>query len=90
MTDLWESIETKPDAVEMLFQGLINPVKNILLDSWKIKTFTWDNYPIDTLDKGLDINFFCEFPCHTCNETRNDLCFECYGPAATKWIYFLQ
>jgi hypothetical protein len=67
LTDLFESKEVMPDIVEIIFQGFSNPNDNIVTDSWKLRTYTWDNYLIDTLDDGLSINFYCEYPCATCD-----------------------
>lgn len=90
LTDLFQTREVKPDAVEIVFQDLRNPTVNEVLSSWRLKTFTWDNYGIDELDAGLGINFFCQFPCATCSLERNDLCFSCYGTSTSKWVYFWE
>ena len=59
LTNLFETRDVQPDEVEIIFQTLINPMENEILDSWKLRTYTWDNYPIDELDDGLKINFYC-------------------------------
>ena len=33
---------------------------------------------MDARNEGLSINFFCTFPCKTCNLTVNTQCFSCY------------
>ena len=40
-----------------------NPKENILTDSFKIFTETYDGYGIDRIVKGMKINFVCIFPC---------------------------
>ena len=47
--DLFESKDVKPDQVEILLQGLMNPKVNRKIPSWEIETFTQDGYPIDSL-----------------------------------------
>lgn len=59
LKDLFKTKEVKPDQVDIIFQGLANPMVNIILDSWKLYTFTYDGYAIDKLEAGLKINFFC-------------------------------
>lgn len=83
LTDLWETREVKPDAVTIIFKHLMNPAVNEVLNSWKLKTFTYDGWGIDDLNGGLVINFFCEFPCSTCSLDQKDMCFSCYGYSAS-------
>lgn len=90
LTDLFKTKEVKPDQVEIIFQGLANPTINILLDTWKLYTFTYDNYAIDKLEGGLRINFFCQFPCATCNDSLNTQCFSCYGTSISQFVYYWQ
>jgi len=47
----------------------MNPVENLETGSFKIETFTKDDYPIAVLDSNLTINFICEYPCKTCDQT---------------------
>ena len=53
LKNLFESRDVQPDEVEIIFQTLSNPMENTLLDSWRLKTYTWDGYAIDELDAGL-------------------------------------
>ena len=55
----FETRDVQPDVVEIIFSTLNNPMENEILNSWKIRTYTWDGYAIDTLDDGMKINFYC-------------------------------
>lgn len=65
--DAFDTLEVKPDMVKFIFWGLTNPTVNKILDSWTINTYTHDGYGIDKLLGGMKINFFCEYPCATCD-----------------------
>lgn len=78
----------QPALVEILLVGIGNPTINEPIGSWTLYTHSYDNYKIESLDSGLEVNFFCEFPCKTCNLSRNDQCLSCYDSDVTKWVYF--
>ena len=62
--------DVMPDTVSLVIENLTNPDYNVVTESFRVKTRTWDWYDIDYLDKGLELNFFCTFPCQTCNSTK--------------------
>jgi hypothetical protein len=72
LTDAFASKELIPDTIEFVLENLVNPIYNIVTDSFTIKTRTWDYYPIDEITANLTLNFFCIFPCATCNLTQPD------------------
>lgn len=87
LTDAEATKDIIPDVIEFVFVGLVNPIYNIVTNSFKIRTHTWDGYEIDYIDSGLELNFYCTFPCATCNLNKPDQCYSCYGPSATYWNY---
>ena len=66
-----------------------NPKENILTDSFKIFTETYDGYGIDRIVKGMKINFVCIFPCKLCNEDVPTECYACYT-STTPYIYLFN
>ena len=67
LTDAVATKDVKPDVIEFVLEGLANPIYNVVTDSFTILTRTWDWYDIDFIDTGLTLNFYCVFPCATCN-----------------------
>ena len=66
--------------MRFLIENLRNPVVNEITDSFLIKTFTRDDYPMDTLLTNMTVNFYCEYPCAEC-DAENDApsrCKACY------------
>lgn len=73
-----------PGDIEILIETLVNPVQNILTDSFVLQTFTHEGYSLDQMDENLAVNFFCEYPCATCHQTWTDECYSCYGQSDYK------
>jgi len=42
---------------------------------------------IDELTHNMTVNFFCEFPCATCNLTQTTQCYSCYGGADERYYH---
>ena len=55
--------DVMPDTVSVVLENITNPEYNIVTESFKVKTVTFDQYDIDYLDRGLELNFYCTFPC---------------------------
>lgn len=56
-----------PGMLKFAFDQLVNPTENVITDSFKIETYTSDGYALDSVTAGVIVNFYCEFPCMTCN-----------------------
>jgi len=68
-----------PGTISIVFSTLKNPERNIVTDSFVLKTYTHEGYMLDELTEGLVINFFCEYPCADCDSLVKDFCVSCYG-----------
>ena len=44
---------------------------------------------MDLIDEGLEVNFYCIFPCRTCQEATPSVCESCYT-STTTFIYLLN
>ena len=74
-----------PNEIRIQINSLQNPKTNIVTDSFQIKTINYEGYDIDEQTTGLEVNFFCMFPCRSCNESMPSLCESCYT-ATTEFI----
>jgi len=64
ISDAAITIDTIPELIKFEVQHLINPKRGTnLTESFVISTYTQDGYLIDQIDAGLELNFFCMFPC---------------------------
>lgn len=89
ITDSQASTERIPDKIEIFIQDLRNPTANVRTDPFQIHSETPDGFRIDELDvtKPLFVNFYCMFPCKTCNDTEATQCYTCYSEDTT-FLYF--
>jgi hypothetical protein len=87
LTDAVASKDIKPDVIEFVIENLTNPIYNIVTESFTIHTYTYDWYAIDKIERDLTLNFYCIFPCATCNFDYPDKCYSCYLPASTTFNY---
>lgn len=68
-----------PLQITIMVMQIKNPLDNIITETFQIVTETWDGYLIDTLEEGLNVNFFCVFPCKQCDEENDpSYCLSCY------------
>lgn len=79
----------RPDSVKIMIQQLQNPLINIITSSFQIQTYTYDDYQIDQILSGLEINFYCVYPCKSCNTSRPTQCLSCYF-ASDSFRYILN
>ena len=56
-----------PGEIRILLSKLKNPVENNITSSFKIETFTSDGWKLDEITENVTINFYCEYPCASCN-----------------------
>lgn len=56
-----------PGKIRILLDSLKNPKENIVTDSFLIETFTSDGWVLDEIRSNVTVNFFCEYPCASCN-----------------------
>lgn len=64
---------SRPEEIEIEFLDVRNPTENVKTSAFQIETFTADGYAIDVLETSppVFVNFYCTFPCQTCNETMS-------------------
>ena len=77
-TDALKYAQSNPGKIEILIDKLRNPLENIVTSSFKIDSFTYDGYEIDSLTSDVTVNFFCEYPCAECDPDNPSRCEECY------------
>jgi len=88
ITDAFAYQIGNPGTVKFIFSTLKNPTVNAITGSFKLQTFTSTDYELDSITKGLVVNFFCIYPCMTCNLLRPDQCYSCYGQTSPFAYYF--
>mmetsp|Transcript_62324 Transcript_62324/g.86082 ORF Transcript_62324/g.86082 Transcript_62324/m.86082 type:complete len:284 (+) Transcript_62324:154-1005(+) len=76
-----------PGIVKIKFSNFRNPNKDIITGSFGIETTTVDGYKIDQLSSNMTVNFFCTFPCATCDLDQPDFCYSCYGGADERYFF---
>lgn len=86
LTNATENRDMIPPRIEFVIESLFNPKENIVTESFGIETYTWDNFGIDEIKDSLTVNFFCVYPCKTCNREEPTQCLSCYT-ATTEFIY---
>jgi len=50
-------------------------------------TLTPNGYLLDFVEADLVVNFFCEYPCSTCDNVVKNQCLSCYG-GTSDFIFF--
>jgi hypothetical protein len=76
-----------PGAIRMIFSMLRNPVENIVTESFKIETETSDGWKLDTIASNVTVNFYCKYPCASCNIDEPDVCLSCYSSADERFFF---
>lgn len=71
----------------ILIDKLRNPVENIETNSFKIETYTYDDYKMDTLFSNMTVNFFCVYPCASCPQDDPTVCTSCYQTASERYFF---
>ena len=87
ISDAFSYQRGNPGTVRILIESLENPNENILTNSFRLVTLTSNGFLLDTVEQGLSINFFCEYPCAACDDNRKDRCLECYGGRAGFYLF---
>ena len=77
-TNAMQFSESNPGEMTILIDKLRNPVENIETNSFKIETYTYDDYKMDTLFSNMTVNFFCVYPCASCPQDDPTVCTSCY------------
>jgi len=91
LSDALSTVDTKPGLIKFEIQSLINPSNGTnMTESFQISTYTTDGYLIDNITTGLELNFFCNHPCQTCNQTQASQCFTCYNKATSDFTYLFE
>lgn len=79
-----------PGFISILFETLKNPEKNIVTASFELSTYTSNEYILDTMLAELTINFYCEYPCNSCDKVLKEKCYSCYGGDEYSIFYDYQ
>lgn len=67
-----------PGTIKILFNKLKNPSENIITNSFSIETKTSDGFKLDNILSNVTVNFYCEYPCMSCNRDEKSHCNSCY------------
>ena len=67
ITDALTFTRGNPGAVRIVLSKLKNPTENIITSSFKIETFTPDGWVLDEVTTNVTVNFYCAYPCASCN-----------------------
>jgi len=67
-----------PGTIKFNFFQLVNPIENVVTSSFKIATFTSQDYALDIITANITVNFYCEYPCQSCNQNEKSTCNTCY------------
>jgi len=59
----------------------------VLTSSFKVETFTYDGYVIDERTSNLTVNFYCDYPCASCDLELTDKCYSCYGGIDERYYW---
>jgi hypothetical protein len=88
VTGAFKSQENSPGLIKIAIDSLVNPPVSVgATNSFVIKTFTRDGYALDELDNGLLLDFFCEYPCQTCDPINRSLCLSCFGGEENQILF---
>ena len=74
----------RPERVIIEVRQIKNPAINLVTDTFALWSTTVDTdvnnvpYLIDEAREDLSVNFFCVFPCKTCNLSEPTQCYSCY------------
>jgi len=87
-SDALVQMKLKPDTIKLFINNLTNPKENVVTKSFQLITKSYDGYKIDERTTDLAINFYCVFPCKTCNLTNPTQCTSCYWTTTEyKYLY---
>jgi len=73
-----EFATANPGRMAISIEKLKNPSENIITSSFNIRTETFDGYPMDDISNGITVNFFCAYPCASCDNSSPTTCQSCY------------
>lgn len=59
-----------PGTIKIVFDSFKNPDKNIITSRWGLSTMTSDGFMLDNLFANVTIDFFCAYPCATCDKAN--------------------
>jgi hypothetical protein len=76
-----------PGTIRINIQKLKNPIENIVTSSFKIETYTDDGWKLDEIATNITVNFYCNYPCASCNEDDEEQCNSCYSAAFENLFY---
>lgn len=86
LTDAVTAKDVAPALIEVSIESLYNPGTNVVTESFAVETRTYDGYKIDSLATNMEVNFYCLFPCRSCEEATPSVCTSCYT-ATTDYVY---
>jgi hypothetical protein len=68
-------------------KSLVNPSENIVTDSFYIQTNTLQGYPLDWIKANVTVNFYCVYPCASCNQDDKSHCNTCYAESPYEYWF---
>lgn len=87
ITDALTFTRGNPGPVRIVLSKLKNPTENIITSSFKIETFTPDGWVLDEVTTNVTVNFYCAYPCASCNLDDPEQCYSCYAAAYESFFY---
>ena len=70
-----------PGEIRITISKLKNPLENIVTSSFTIETETSDGWKLDEVTTDITVNFYCVYPCASCNTLDETMCYSCYAAA---------
>ena len=87
LTDAVTFQRGNPGKIRFMLDSLKNPKDNIETGSFSIETYTPDEWVLDKISTNVTVNFYCEYPCASCNKEVKDQCYSCYSAASEKLFF---
>jgi len=72
ITDAVRYQRGNPGTIRIVIDNLKNPKQNIVTDSFVVQTYTSDGWVLDEIRQNVTVNFYCEYPCASCNKEQKD------------------
>ena len=58
-----------------------------MTSSFDVRTLTYDGYPMDFISTNITVNFFCEYPCASCDNDNPSRCLSCYQTSVERYFF---
>jgi len=74
----FDTSDFEPERIQFSIGNYTNPSDYVETSSFKIRSFTDDDFMIDSREDSLTLNFECARPCQTCLASSNTQCATCF------------